>query len=230
MPSLYLVSIPIGNKGDITLRALEALKTSSFIFCESVSNIKKLFSVLDLDIKNTTFVHYAKENEKTLLYLKKLWKEDNDVIYVSDAGTPGISDPGYHIIQDALKEGINIVPLPGASALIPALVSSGLPIHRFVYLGFLPKKKGRKSFLEDIVKSPYTSVFYESPHRLEKTLKELENYLEPEHQIVLAHEITKMHESFHRGTLEEITQQIKNNAFPIKGEYVVLVGPENYKK
>ena len=147
-------------------------------------------------------------------------KNGSNVALVSDAGTPGISDPGYVLVQAALENEVEIIPIPGPSAVITALCASGLPTDKFLYLGFLPVKKGRQTLFKKIAESEYTVVFYESPHRLKKTLEQLKEFLKPDAKLSVAKELTKIYETFYRGSVSDVIKQIPEN---IKGEYVVML-------
>jgi len=216
---LYIVATPIGNLNDITLRAIEVLKSVDLIACEDTRHSSILLKHLDLKKPLLSFHSHSGQAkvEKIIQHLKK----GDDVALISDAGTPGISDPGYVLIQAALENKIDVIPIPGASAVITALCASGLPTDKFVYLGFLPVKKGRQKILKSMADEERTIVFYESPHRLLKTIGELKKYLKPDTKITIAKELTKIHETFFRGTLEELSEKLP--AGKPKGEYVVML-------
>src|SRR3989338_2067485 len=192
---LSIVSTPIGNLGDITLRAVETLKSCDAVICEDTRVAGKLLTLLGLPKKELISYHAFNEHQKLLSLISRL-KSHEHLALISDAGTPGISDPGYLLIAKAHEEGIKVEVIPGPSAFLAALSISGLPIHHFVFLGFLPLKKGRRTLLESLRTEERTVVFYESPHRIVKTLTELSEILgsEPERPIVLCRELTKMHE------------------------------------
>lgn len=218
---LSIVSTPIWNLEDITLRALRTLKEADFIACE------------DTRVTGQLLGHYAIENGGRLLSFHshsgfskmekiiELLKEGKHVALVSDAGTPGISDPGFVLIREAVKEWITVVPIPGASAVLSALVASGIDCHQYLYLGFLPVKKWRQTMLKSLVNKEYTVVVYESVHRIEKTLAELEEYLGSEHMIVVGREITKKFEEFKRGAISEVREYYKWEG-KVKGEFVLI--------
>lgn len=214
---LYLVATPIGNLEDITLRAIRILKEVDIIAAEDTRHTLKLLN--HLEIKKTMLSYYRHNEEiKAEVLINKL-KEGKTIALVSDAGTPGISDPGEEVVKKAIKEGIEIVPIPGACAFVNALISSGLDTKNFKFFGFLPQnKKNRKQLLEEIQKETGTSILYEAPHKLLETLEELKEYIE-ERNVVVAKEITKVHEKYIRGTLQEILAQMKE----VKGEYVILI-------
>lgn len=216
---LYIVATPIGNLADLTFRAKEVLETVDLIACEDTRHSKILLNHYDIKKPLLSFhSHSGKAKvDKIIEYLKK----GDDVALISDAGTPGISDPAYSLIQAALKNNITIIPIPGSSAVITALCASGLPTDKFLYLGFLPVKKGRQTLFKKMAESDYTVVFYESPHRLLRTINELKKHLKPTAKIVIAKELTKMYETFFRGTVADIAEKL-----PVgkpKGEYVVMI-------
>jgi len=216
---LYLVSTPIGNLEDITLRALRILKEVSLIAAEDTRQTRKLLSHYKISTDITSFNDLNKEYRSKQLV--ELMKEGKDIAIVSDAGTPGISDPGFYLVRDCVRAGIKIVPVPGPTAMISALVCSGLPTDRFAFYGFIPKKEGQKeSFLKDIAQREETIVFYESPYRILKTLEAMARLL-PGHQVVIGRELTKLFEEFVRGTPSEVLAHFR--AKTIKGEFVVMV-------
>lgn len=218
--NLYIVATPIGNLKDLTFRAKETLETADLIACEDTRHTSILLNHYGIKKPSVSFHSYSGIT-KTDRIIADLLKGQN-VALVSDAGTPGISDPGYVLIQEALANGIEVTPIPGASAVITALCASGLPTDKFLYLGFLPVKKGRQTLFKKIAESEYTVVFYESPHRLMKTLEELKKYLKPDAKVAVAKELTKIYETFHRGTIDQIIKNLP--AGKPKGEYVVMVG------
>ncbi len=223
---LSIVSTPIGNLKDITLRSLEALKACDLIACEDTRVTGQLLKLLDLPKKELISVHSYSDVSRIELVISRL-KDGQHVCLVSDAGTPGISDPGYLLVSRVRKESLQIEVLPGPSAFLAALSSSGLPINHFTYLGFLPLKKGRKTLLASFSDEPDTVVFYESPHRIQKTLSELASILstQPQRMIVIARELTKMHEEVIRTTMGNLDSVIAN--MTVKGEFViVLAGKE----
>lgn len=221
--TLYIVSTPIGNLEDITLRALNVLKTVDLIAAEDTRHSKKLLSHYDIKVPLTSYHSYSSHKKVEDLIARML--EGNSVALISDAGTPGISDPAWSLIQAALEAEITVVPIPGAAAFLTALVGSGLPMNQFEYMGFIPAKKGRHTLFESILKSPRTTIFYESPHRIKKTVEQLYEALGPKRKVVLARELTKIHETFFRGNLEALKDHVQKN--PLKGEMVLLVGPHN---
>lgn len=213
---LYLIATPIGNLGDITYRAVETLKMVDVIAAEDTRHTLKLLNYLEIS-KPMISYHRHNEDTKTEVLINML-KEGKNIGLVTDAGTPGISDPGEEVVKEAIKEDIQIVPIPGACALINALIASGLNTKQFVFYGFLPlDKKLRQEKLEDIEKQNKTIIFYEAPHRLVKTLEEL-NKRFGNIDIVIAKELTKIHENYIRGKIEDIIPTLES----VKGEYIIL--------
>ncbi len=216
---LYLVSTPIGNLEDITLRALRVLKEVSLIAAEDTRETRKLLAHYKISSDITSFNDLNKSSRSRQLI--EMMRCGKDVALVSDAGTPGISDPGFFLVRECVREGIKIVPVPGPTAMVSALVCSGLPTDRFTFYGFIPKKPGQKeSFLKNLSEKDETAVFYESPYRILKTLEAMSALL-PDHQVVIGRELTKMFEEFVRGTPKEVLSHFRSK--PIKGEFVVLV-------
>ncbi len=209
---LYVVATPIGNLGDITLRAIETLKQVDVILCEDTRQTRKLVEHFDLQ-KNLISLHQHSSEEK----IDRLLREYTNIAYASDAGTPGISDPGGKLVKHAIEAGHEVVPIPGVSAVITALSVSGFPIDKFLFLGFIPHK-GRNKFYKLINESKQAVCFYESPHRIEKTIEQLKVELEPDRQVVIARELTKKFETIYRGTIAEIANEVK-----IKGEFTIVV-------
>ncbi|WP_456484965.1 16S rRNA (cytidine(1402)-2'-O)-methyltransferase [Desulfurobacterium sp.] len=218
--TLFVVATPIGNLEDITLRALKTLKNADVIAAEDTRRTKELLSAFNISGKKLLAYHEHNEKEATEKIINLL-EEGNNVCLVSDAGTPAISDPGFRVVKRAREEKINVIPVPGASAVIAALSASGFPTDKFLFYGFLPKKrKKREEALVEILQMPWTVVAYESPHRIEETLKTISK-LSPDRKIALYREITKLHEEFTEGTAEEILK----NLTP-KGEMVLLFYPQ----
>lgn len=214
---LYIVATPIGNLEDITLRAIHVLKNVALIAAEDTRHTLKLLNHLEIS-KPLISNHRHNEEIKTEVLLAKLL-EGQDIALVSDAGTPGICDPGEVIIKECIQEGIEVIPIPGACALINALIASGINTKEFTFWGFLPlNKKLRKEKLHKIEKSKETIILYEAPHKLMTTLKDLKEIL-GDRQMVIARELTKMHEEFIRGTIEEILEKVQN----LKGEMVLII-------
>ncbi len=216
---LYICGTPIGNLEDITLRALKILKEVNLIAAEDTRHTKKLLNHYQINTKVTSYYEYNKF--KKAPYLVEILKNDQDIALVSDAGMPGISDPGYVLINLALKNNIRIIPIPGVSALITALVVSGLPTDKFVFEGFLPRKiKERKRYFKSIENEERTIIFYETPHRLKRALKDMLDVW-GDRKIVIARELTKMYEEIIRGNLSQVITEI--NTKEIKGEITLVV-------
>lgn len=214
---LYLVATPIGNLDDITLRAIKILKEVDYIAAEDTRHSLKLLNHLEIS-KPLISYHRHNEDIKTDILINKLL-EDKNIALITDAGTPGISDPGEAVVKEAIKNNIKIVPIPGACALINALIASGIDTTEFAFLGFLAlNKKNRKEQLDKIKKANLTTIIYEAPHKLLSTLKDLSEILE-NRKIVLAREITKIHEEFIYGTANELLNKINNP----KGEFVIII-------
>lgn len=216
---LYLVPTPIGNLKDITLRALEVLKSVDVILAEDTRTTGKLMKHYEI---NRSLQSYHIFNEhKTVEKLVERMKKGEVMALVSDAGTPGISDPGFLLVRAAKEAGIGVNCLPGATAFVPALVNSGLPTDRFTFEGFLPHKKGRQTRIQSLIGETRTMVFYESPHRLMKTLEQLSEAFGPERMGSVSRELTKIFEENIRGTLSDLILYYQNN--PIKGEIVLVI-------
>ncbi|MBM4168570.1 MAG: 16S rRNA (cytidine(1402)-2'-O)-methyltransferase [Ignavibacteria bacterium] len=216
--TLYLVATPIGNLEDITYRAVRILAEVDLIAAEDTRKTKILLDRYNI---SKPMVSYFSQNEvRRIPELMSRLQQGESIALVSDAGTPGISDPAYRIVNEAIARDITVVPIPGAAALIPALVISGLPTHAFVFEGFLPQKKGRKTRILQLKHERRTIVLYESPHRIVKTLRELHAALGNRY-IVLVRELTKMYEEVLRGPIEDILNQIAHK--PARGEYVIVI-------
>jgi len=215
---LYLVATPIGNLDDITYRAVKVLSSVDLIAAEDTRKTKVLLDHYGIHKPMISYYSYN-ERTRTPQIISQIL-EGKSVALVSDAGTPGISDPAYRIVQEALEKGITVVPIPGPTAFVSALVVSGLPTDRFVFEGFLPVKKGRKKKLESLKHESRTIILYESPHRILKTLSELYESL-GNRRVVVARELTKKFEEFLRGPLESVISEIKKKE--PRGEYVVIV-------
>ena len=217
--NLYIVATPIGNLEDITLRALNILKNVDLIAAEDTRHTLKLLNHFEISKPLISYHRHNEEIKKELL-IEKL-KEGQNIALVSDAGTPGICDPGEVIIKECINENINIIPIPGACAMINALICSGIDTKEFIFLGFLPlNKKLRKEKLEEIKNATKTTIIYEAPHKLKNTLNDLKLILE-KRKIVLARELTKIHEEFIRGNIEDILKIVDN----IKGEIIIIIEP-----
>jgi 16S rRNA (cytidine1402-2'-O)-methyltransferase len=226
MSKLYLVPTPIGNLGDITLRALEVLKTVDVVMAEDTR--KTLFLLNHFGIQKKVLPYHKFNEHKTLLAFVSRIQSGESMALVSDAGTPSISDPGFLIVRECLQNDIPVECLPGATALIPALANSGLPSDRFVFEGFLPQKKGRQKRLKELLEEERTMIFYESPFRLLKALEEFIEYFGAERRISVSRELTKIHEETIRGTAAEVLAFYKEKT--IKGEIVIVVGGKGYPR
>ena len=221
---IYLIPTPIGNLEDITLRAIRLLKEVDLILAEDTRVSIKLLKYFEIGTRLQSF-HMHNEHKKVETVVEQL-KNGKTVALISDAGTPGISDPGFLLVREALKEGLEVQCLPGPTALIPALVQSGIPCERFIFEGFLPPKKGRQTRLEQMALETRTQVFYESPHKLLKTLEQLVTFFGADRSIAVVREISKLYESTFRGNAQEGLDFFE--AHPPKGEFVIVV--EGLKK
>ena len=220
MSKLYIVPTPIGNLEDITLRALNVLKTVDFILAEDTRTSGNLLRHYEIS-KPLSPYHQHNEHKVFERFAQRIAAGETAAL-VSDAGTPAISDPGFLLVRECVKIGVEIECLPGAAALLPALVNSGLPADRFLFEGFLPHKKGRKTKLEYLSQLPYTVILYESPHRLLKTLEQLKEHFGADRPASVSRELTKVYEETVRGTLEEVITYFTTNI--VKGEFVIVVG------
>ena len=236
MSKFYVVATPIGNMGDITLRALETLKNVDLILCEDTRETKKIlekYSIGTATMSSPSDDVVGKNSRQSskLEKIFELLEEGKDLALVSDAGTPGISDPGALLVSkikehfDSARQDlaeIDVIPIPGASAVIAALSASGLPTHEFTFLGFLPHKKGRETLFKEIRDAKRTFVFYESPHRILKTLESLQKFC-PHKKVCVAREITKIYEEFKTGLPAELLEYLTKNPIKQKGEFTVIV-------
>lgn len=231
----YVVATPIGNLGDITLRAIETLRNVDLILCEDTRETKKLLDKYNIskptmsypsdDVVGKNYRQSKLAQSPKLNKIFELLEEDKNLALVSDAGTPGISDPGALLvskIKEKFSDSVQIIPIPGATALIAALSASGLPTHEFTFLGFLPHKKGRETLFKEIALAKRTMVFYESPHRILKTLESLIKFC-PNKKVCIARELTKIYEEFKTGTPEEILKYLENNKEKQRGEFTIIV-------
>jgi 16S rRNA (cytidine1402-2'-O)-methyltransferase len=219
--SLYLVATPIGNLEDITLRALRVLKEVDVIACEDTRQTKKLLSHYGIQTRTVSY-HEHNEMTKAAELIVDL-ESGAKIALVTDAGMPGISDPGFRLIALAIRHRVPVVPIPGASAFLAALVASGLPTDSFRFSGFLPAKSGqRRKLLESVRESPRTQVFYEAPHRLLETLADVIEVLGSDRHVVVAREVTKLHEEFLRGRAKDVLEQLKARG-EVKGEITLLI-------
>ena len=219
MSKLFIVPTPIGNLGDITLRALEVLRSVSLVLAEDTrtsGNLLKHYS-----IETPLRSHHKFNEHQSVEAIAEQIAAGLDVALISDAGTPGISDPGFLLVRTCLERGVEVECLPGATAFVPALVQSGMPCDRFVFEGFLPQKKGRSKRIEALQDEDRTMVFYESPYRLVKLLEQLMAVFGPDRRVSVSRELTKLHEETMRGTLAEVAAHF--NSKTVKGEVVVVV-------
>ncbi len=216
---LFIVPTPIGNLDDITIRAIETLKSSNLILSEDTRHAKKLLTHYKINTKINSY-HLNNEHKKVDQYID-LMAAGKTISLITDAGTPCISDPGFLLVREAIKRNISITCLPGPTALIPALVLSGLPSESFIFEGFLPRKKGRKAKLIEISQNKSTTIIYESPFRIIKTLSDLQEYLGQDRQISLSREISKIYEETFRGKIVEAIDHFIGNK--IKGEFVICI-------
>ena len=219
---LYIVPTPIGNLDDITIRAIDTLKNSDLILSEDTRHAKKLLSHYKITTKVKSY-HLNNEHKKVDEYVEFML-QDKIISLITDAGTPCISDPGFLLIREAIKKGIQITCLPGPTALIPALVLSGLPSDAFIFEGFLPRKKGRKTKLKEISQNTITTVIYESPYRIIKTLSDLLEFIGSDRVISVSREISKIYEETFRGSVSDAIVHFSDKK--IKGEFVICINKE----
>ena len=222
--TLYLVSTPIGNLEDITLRALRILKESDLILAEDTRTTGRLLA--HFEIKNRMMSYHAHNETGRIPQVIGYMKDGQQIALVTDAGTPGISDPGHRLVKAAIQSQIPIVPIPGATALIPAITASGLPSQRFVFEGFLPRKKGRQTKLQQLAEEPGTIIIYESALRLEKTIRDIVKIMGNRY-IVVSRELTKKFEEFIRGSAEDVLGKMESHT--LKGEIVLLIAGTDFK-
>ena len=218
---LVVVPTPIGNLEDITLRALYVLKEADFVLCEDTRTTKNLLRHFELE--KTCYAYHIHNEHQQLDHIIRQIQQAELVALASDAGTPCISDPGYLLVRECVRQGIEVECLPGATALIPALVNSALPASSFKFYGFIPHKKGKETCLKQMAAAQETSIFYESPYRLVKTLEMMMPFFGEDRQVCVCRELTKIHEENFRGTLQEAFQHF--SAKEVKGEIVVVVEP-----
>lgn len=217
---LYLIPTPIGNLGDMTFKSLERLKDVDLLLAEDTRKTGILLKHYEVDAKMMSY-HMHNEHKVVKSLVSKLLQGEN-IGLVTDAGTPGISDPGFLLVREAIKGDIIVECLPGATAFVPALVQSGLPCDKFVFEGFLPVKKGRQTRFKELELETRTLVLYESPHRLLKTLREISEYMGEGRKVAVCKEISKLYETTWRGTVKEVLEGIDENK--IKGEFVLIIG------
>ncbi len=222
MSLITLLPTPIGNLEDITLRSLRVLKEADLIAAEDTRTTGVLLKHYEVETPQTA-LHMHNEHQKVKALLDRVAEEDLHLVMVSDAGTPGISDPGFLLVREAVERDIRVEVLPGPTAFVPALVGSGLPCDRFVFEGFLPQKKGRKTRIESLLLESRTMVFYESPYRLVKTLTQLSEAFGKDRPACVVREISKVFETFHRGSLAELAGEFGDKP-KVKGEIVLVVG------
>ncbi len=225
MGILYIVPTPVGNMEDMTYRAIRILKEVDVILAEDTRTSGILLK--HFEIKNQLMSHHKYNEHGTSLGIVERLKAGQNVALISDAGTPGISDPGFFLAREAARNGIEVQCLPGATACIPAIVSSGLPCDKFCFEGFLPQKKGRQTLLNSLKQEHRTMIFYESPHRLLKTLKQFAEVFGVERQVCVCREISKLHEQAVRGTIEEVVLHFEQTA--PRGEIVIVLAGETSK-
>lgn len=226
MATFYVVGTPIGNLEDITLRALRVLKEVDLILCEDTRVTKRLLA--KYEIGTPTMSYHAQSKLAKVDRILALLEEGKSLALVSDAGTPCISDPGSLLlaqVRERFGDDVAIVPIPGSSALIAALSAAGISVAEFTFLGFLPHKKGRETLFREIALSSRVMAFYESPHRIEKALESLEKFCDSGRCVIVARELTKIHEEFVRGTVAEVRAHFVKHPDRVRGEFVVIVAP-----
>lgn len=219
MGILYVVPTPVGNMEDMTMRAIRVLKEADMILAEDTRTSGILLK--HFEIKNHLVSHHKFNEHGTSAGIVERLKAGANIALISDAGTPGISDPGFFLVREAVQAGVTVQCLPGATAFVPALVASGLPDDRFSFEGFLPQKKGRLTRLQSLAEEKRTMIFYESPYRVVKTLRQLAGHFGNDRQCSVCREISKIHEESVRGTLDEVAQHFEQT--PPKGEFVIVV-------
>ncbi len=224
MSSLYIVATPIGNLEDITLRAIRILKEVDMILCEDTRVTKKLLDHYEINTSTLSYHSHSKVQKVDKIF--ELLRQEKDVALVSDAGTPTVSDPGVLLVQqvrDEFGDEVQIVPIPGVTAFVAALCASGVSSARFLFLGFLPKKKGRETIFKQIGESVTTIIFYESPHRILKTIEALKKHVNEERKVVIAREITKLYEDIISGSIDEVCLHFEQHPDQVRGEFVVII-------
>ncbi|MCX7953899.1 MAG: 16S rRNA (cytidine(1402)-2'-O)-methyltransferase [Bacteroidales bacterium] len=220
---LYIVPTPIGNLADITIRSINTLKTVDYILCEDTR--QSLILLKEYNITKPLKSYHKFNEHKICSTIINDLKKGNNIALISDAGTPGISDAAFLLIKQCIENNIKIESLPGPTSIIPALLLSGFPTEPFIFFGFLPPKK-RKKIINSLKELSYTSIIFESPHKLIKTLSELQQVLKPERKICICKELTKVHECVIRSTIKNITDEI--NKIKIKGEFVIVIAPNDF--
>ncbi len=225
--TLYLVATPIGNLNDITHRAIETLKCTDLILAEDTRHARILMKTYE--IQRPTRSYHDHNKEKQTPYVLERLESGDKVALITDAGSPGIADPGFYLVRAAIERGIDIIPIPGPSALIAALSASGLPTDSFVFCGFLPRKKGKRTrLLTDLAEMNRTVILYESPYRVLATLEDIQSVFGEDRRVVVARELTKVFEEFLRGAVKEIVSRLSERR-EIKGEYVILIAGKGYE-
>jgi len=222
MSLFYVVSTPIGNLEDITLRALRILKEVDFIICEDTRHTLKLLN--HFDIKKSLISYHQHSKMKKIGHIIDLLKQGKNLALVSDAGTPAVSDPGGVLVKEVVSQlgsAVQVIPIPGVSALTALASVAGLPVDKFIFLGFLPHKKGRQKLFDFINESDKTVLFYESPHRVIKTLEALSESLNENRQVVVGRELTKKFETIYRGTAKGVLEKLQNDE--VRGEFAVII-------
>lgn len=223
---LNIVATPIGNLEDITYRAIRILKESDYVFAEDTRVTKKLLNYFEIDTVVYRYDEFTKKHQ--IENMLNLMQEGKSIALVTDAGTPCISDPGYEVVDAALKAGIKVTPIPGPSAMVAAASVAGISLRRMAFEGFLPKKKGRQTLLKELAEDERTLVLFESPHRILKTVMDINEFM-GDREIIIVREITKIYEEIIRGTTLEVAKRLEEN--PIKGEIVLIIkGREETKK
>jgi 16S rRNA (cytidine1402-2'-O)-methyltransferase len=220
-PALYLVPVPIGNRDDITLRALNVLRDADLIASEDTRTTAHLLGLYEISQKRLVAYHDHNEHERAA-ELVGLIQQGRSVALVSEAGSPCVSDPGFRLVREAVARGVKVVPLPGATAFVPALTASGFAVNAFTFVGFPPHKKGRQTFVKQLVQREETSIVYESSHRIVKFLEELCAAEAAQRQVCVARELTKLYEEFLRGTAQEVLHVLQQRTSQ-KGEFVVVI-------
>ena len=226
MGTLYIIPTPVGNMEDMTFRAIRILKEADLVLAEDTRTSGVLLK--HFEIQNRLMSHHKFNEHGTSAGIVERLKAGQNIALISDAGTPGISDPGFFLAREAVKEGIEVTCLPGATAFVPALVMSGLPCDRFAFEGFLPQKKGRQTKLTELAEEQRTMIFYESPYRLVKTLQQFSEYFGTERQGCVCREISKIHEEAVHGTMQELVTHFTETA--PKGEIVIIVKGKDEKQ
>lgn len=224
MSKLYIIPTPIGNLEDITLRALRILKEADILLAEDTRTSGFLLKHFEIDKK--IYSHHQHNEHKTVSFISQEILSGKTVVLMSDAGTPGISDPGFLLVRECIKNNIEVECLPGPTAFVPALVQSGLPCDRFVFEGFLPHKKGRKTKFEELAMEERTIVLYESPYRVIKTLEQIIEFLGADRKVCVSRELTKKFEENVRGTANEVLEHFKQKE--PKGEFVIIIEGKTY--